>query len=501
MNNKISFAIVGSGTAGLVAALMLRKAFRDADITVISSSQIGIVGVGEGSTEHWKMFMESCDIPVEELIVNSSATHKNGIRFENWTNHTPDYFHSVGGIDEIFANGLYASYMGMIENKQLITSQTSSVGLVTNKIGRQNIHKTVNQFHFDTYQLNDYLMGICFNRMIKFVEGNVDSVNLHSENGTVESVNVNTGTIVDADFWFDASGFSRVIMNSLENTEWESFSPYLLADSAIAFPTESDPNGQIRPYTRARAASSGWMWEIPTQERRGNGYVFSSAHISVDKAIEEAEKISGYKVKDNPRTFKYDAGYLKNQWVKNCVAVGLAGAFVEPLEATSIGSTIILMKSLMQSLSSYTKESEKMQVAYNKMTKETMRNILTMIRLHYISDRRDTQFWIDQSNMPINDELQELIDLWSERPPSRYDSYNQQHLMFQTPHLVHVMQGQGLIPPEPSSIALDRLNIRDIVSAEIDKIRNSRHAHELIDHRVGLMEIKLIDEEYSNGIQ
>ena len=120
MNNKISFAIVGSGTAGLVAALMLRKAFRDADITVISSSQIGIVGVGEGSTEHWKMFMESCDIPTEELIVNSSATHKNGIRFENWTNHTPDYFHSVGGIDEIFANGLYASYMGMIENKQLI---------------------------------------------------------------------------------------------------------------------------------------------------------------------------------------------------------------------------------------------------------------------------------------------------------------------------------------------------------------------------------------------
>jgi tryptophan halogenase len=307
--------------------------------------------------------------------------------------------------------------------------------------------------------------------------------------------------MVDADFWFDASGFSRVIMNSLENTEWESFSPYLLADSAIAFPTESDPNGQIRPYTRARAASSGWMWEIPTQERRGNGYVFSSAHISVDKAIEEAEKISGYKVKDNPRTFKYDAGYLKNQWVKNCVAVGLAGAFVEPLEATSIGSTIILMKSLMQSLSSYTKKSEKMQTAYNKMTKETMRNILTMIRLHYVSDRRDTQFWIDQSNMPINDELQELIDLWSERPPSRYDSYNQQHLMFQTPHLAHVMQGQGLIPPEPSSIALDRLNIRDIVRAEIDKIRNSRHAHELIDHRVGLMEIKLIDEEYSNGIQ
>jgi hypothetical protein len=102
--------------------------------------------------------------------------------------------------------------------------------------------------------------------------------------------------------------------------------------------------------------------------------------------------------------------------------------------------------------------------------------------------------------MPINEELQELIDLWSEKPPSRYDSYNQQHLMFQTPHLVHVMQGQGLIPSGPSSIALDRLNLRSTVNMEIDKMRNSRHAHELVDHRVGLAEIKLIDLEFNNGI-
>jgi tryptophan halogenase len=500
MNNKISFGIVGSGTAGLVAALMLRKTFIDAQITIISSSQIGIIGVGEGSTEHWRQFMEYCNIPTEELIINSSATHKNGIRFENWTNHTPDYFHSVGGIDEIFANGLYASYMGMIEAGNLITSQTSSVGLITNKISRRDIHKTVNQFHFDTNQLNDYLSGLCFNRMIKFVDGTVKSVNIDSEDGSVVSVVTDSEATIEADFWIDATGFSRIIMNSLQNTKWESFSSYLLTDSAIAFPTESDPNGQIRPYTRARASSSGWMWEIPTQERRGNGHVFSSAHTFVDEAIREAELISGYKVVDNPRTFKFDAGYLKNQWTKNCVAVGLASAFVEPLEATSIGSTIIQMKFLMQNIASYNKNSEKMQASYNKTIEQTMRNILTMIRLHYISDRRDSEFWIDQANMPVNEELQELIDVWSERSPSRYDNVNQGHFMFQTPHLAHVMQGQGLIPKEPSAIALDRLGIRDIVNHEIDKMRNSRHGHELVDHRVGLMEIELIDREFDNGI-
>jgi tryptophan halogenase len=497
MNKKLSFCIVGSGTAGLVSALLLRKAFRDAEITIVSSSKIGIIGVGEGSTEHWREFMQQCDIPTGELIENTSATHKNGIRFENWTNHTPDYFHSIGGVDEIYAEGIYATYAGFIEKKQLITSQTSSIGLIQNKIGRKNIHKTVNQFHFDTNKLNEYLSGLCFSRMIKFIDDEVLDINLDAETGEIESIKTNHQGEVFSDFWIDASGFSRTLMTKLGNTSWESFSSYLLCDSAVAFPTPSDPNGQIRPYTRAKAASSGWMFEIPTQERRGNGYVFSSAHISMDEVVDEAEKMTGYKVPESPKVFKFDPGFLKNQWVKNCVSVGLASSFVEPLEATSIGSTLIQMKMLIQNVASYTKKSSKMQLAYNTLIEETMRNILTMMRLHYVSDRDDSLFWRDHANMPINHELKELIDLWSETPPSRYvPSLNGPHLMFHVPHLVHVMQGQGLIPSEPSSIAIDRLNLRQKVTLEMDNFRNSRYNHELVDHREGLLEINNTDEEY-----
>ena len=496
MNKKLSFCIVGSGTAGLVSALLLRKAFTDAEITIVYSSKIGIIGVGEGSTEHWREFMDQCQIPTGELIENTSATHKNGIRFENWTTHTPDYFHSVGGIDELYAEGLYATYAGFIEEKKLITSQTCSIGLVQNKIGRRNMHKTVNQFHFDTNKLNDYLSGLCFLRMIKFVDAEVTDISLDVETGEIESVTTSHQEKVFADFWIDASGFSRTLMTKLGNTEWESFSPYLLCDSAVAFPTPSDPSGQIRPYTRARAASSGWMFEIPTQERRGNGYVFSSAHLSMDEAIKEAETMIGYKAPDSPKVFKFDPGFLKNQWVKNCVSVGLASSFVEPLEATSIGSTLIQMKMLMQHVASYNKKSSKMQLAYNKTIEETMRNILTMMRLHYISDRDDSLFWKDQASMPINEELQDLIDLWSETVPSRYTSLTGTHLMFHVPHLVHVMQGQGLIPSEPSSIAIDRLNLRQKVTLEMDNFRNSRYNHDLVDHREGLLEINNTDEEY-----
>ena len=496
MNKPISIGIVGAGTAGLISALMFRKAFPTSTITIIASSKIGIIGVGEGSTEHWRSFMDACDIPTEELISNTAATHKYGIRYENWSTHTPDYFHSISGVDDIFANGLYATYMGFFEQKQLLTSQTGSVGLVTNKIGRKDIHRTTNQFHFDTFKLNDYLTGLCFNRSIKFIDDTVQNVNIDSEYGVINSVDISGGMTIENDFWIDASGFQRVLMTELNNTEFESFSKYLLCDSAIAFPTESDPNGQIRPYTRARAASSGWMWEIPTQERRGNGYVYSSSHLTENEAIDEAREMSGYDFEAPARSIKFDPGYLKNQWVKNCVAVGLASSFVEPLEASSIGSTILQAKLLIQNIASYTKTSKNMQVVYNKQMTETFRNILTMIRLHYVSNRYDTRFWRDQSSMPINHELQELIGLWEERPPSRYDEYNAMHFMFQTPHLAHVMQGQGLIPAGPSTIALDRLNIRDVVKLEMDLIRNGRHNHELVDHRVGLEEINNTDSEF-----
>jgi tryptophan halogenase len=489
--------IVGSGTAGLIASLILRKAFPYAGITVVSSSQIGIIGVGEGSTEHWKQFMDLCEIPLEEMLVATAATHKYGIRYENWTNHTKDYFHSVGEIDDIYAFGLFSTYMGFIEQGKLLTTQTSSVGLVKDKINRQHLHKSTNQFHFDTNKLNEYFTSLAFNRNIKFVDGIVEDIELDSNLGNIKSVTTKSGDKVSADFWFDASGFSRVLMNKLDANDWVSFGNHLLSNTAIAFPTESDPNGRIRPYTRARAMSSGWMWEIPTQERRGNGYVFCSDFITEDEAIHEAEINAGYKI-ENPRVIKFDAGYLKNTWVKNCCAIGLASSFVEPLEATSIGSTIQQIKQIVPYLASYKPENTASQKHFNAGFTKVMRNILTMIRLHYYSDRNDSPFWQEMSNMPINEELQNLIDLWSERPPSRYDFESTSGELFGSPHLAHVGQGQGIINKDACTRAMYNLNIRDAVFKKMDEYRHNRHAHELVDHATALREISQTDDEWLN---
>ena len=488
-------AIVGSGTAGLIAALLLRRAFPLSDVTIISSSKIGIIGVGEGSTEHWRQFMDICDIPLDEMIIATAATHKYGIRYENWHTKNTDYFHSVGAVDDVFAFGLYGVYMGLLEQERFFTPNTSSVGIVKDKIPRAGLHKSTNQFHFDTFKLNEYFTSLAFKRSIKFVDGEISHVIVNPENGNIDSVKTVQGDEVSASFWFDASGFSRVLMKELKNEEWVSFDKYLLSNSAIPFPTESDPNGRIRAYTRARAASSGWMWEIPTQERRGNGYVFSSDFISVDEAVLEAEKMSGYKI-ENPRLISFDAGYLKNAWIKNCMAIGLASSFVEPLEATSIGSTIQQVKHAIPYLASYAPGHFASQKHFNKGFEKMMRNILTMIRLHYHTDRRDTPFWQAMANMPLNEELQELIELWSERPPSRYDFDNNSGELFQAPHLAHVAQGQGLISKDACTRAMNMMAIREQIFYEIDTMRQNRHNHELVDHATALRELTSTDEEW-----
>lgn len=491
MKQDLDICIVGSGTAGHIAALYLRAAFPSATITNISSSKIGIIGVGEGSTEHWREFMNTCNIPVTELLSMTRATHKYGIRFENWSNQTPDYFHSVSGDEAIFAYGAYATYLGFIDRGKLLTTQTTTVGLTQNKIRRVGLHNNTNQFHFDTFKLNEYFEYLSFDRSIKLIDDEVVEINLDPESGNIQSVQLAKGSEVSADFWIDATGFARVLMTKMGNTEWCSFSEYLLCDSAIAFPTESDPSGEIRPYTRARAASSGWMWEIPTQDRRGNGYVFSSAHMSPDEAANEASVMTGY-TPDSFRQFKFDPGYLKTQWVKNCVAVGLASSFVEPLEATSIGSTIQQIKALIPNLAAYTPNSKHMQQHYNREISGVMKNILTMIRLHYYSDRRDTPFWRDVANMPINEELQNMIDLWTERPPCRYDSPENVYCMFTTAHFMHVAQGQNIFDRDSAGLIIDRLRLREQVRKDMFTRNAERHDHELVDHARSLMEL----EEY-----
>lgn len=483
MVNKI--VICGGGTAGLISALMLRQAFPYIKIDLVYSSDIGIIGVGEGSTEHWRMFMDICQIPTAELIIESKATHKYGIRYINWTNHTPDYFHSISGGDRLQLFGTYLTYNALNENKKLLTNYTSSIGLFNGMVRADNPHMSTNQFHFDTFCLNKYFHKLCSKREVNQIDAKIIDVKINSENGYVESVLLDNNLSLSGDLFIDATGFRRVLMNAIGNTSWKSYSDVLPINKAIPFPSPSSEDGIINNYTKAVALSSGWAWEIPTQERRGNGYAFSDSYINTEQAVEEFSKHLNIKI-ENPRVIDFSPGRLNKQWDKNVISIGLSSSFVEPLEATSIGSTIQQMRSAIQNITGYSLGSSKMQEVHNSKMEVMMENLVSMVRLHYISDREDTHFWKDQKNWKIPKYLSDLLEIWSERPPVDYDISMNNFELFHTAHFWHVAQGQGLISNDLSANILTMFGRREITNNILNDLLLEQSNHGLVSHAESL---------------
>ncbi len=486
INNVV---VVGGGTAGLVTALIIKKSLPKVSVSIIESSNIGIIGVGEGSTEHWRWFMDACGIPLAELIVKTRATHKNGIRFIDWTKHTPDYFHSVSSAQTNTRYNIFGLYNKLISDGKTLTESIAPQALIEDAVPLPNPHNSVNQYHFDTFALNEYLHFLCVQANISIIEGDVLDVCL-SETGDIESLSISDNRIVSADLWIDASGMSRLLMTKLGQSKWVSVAQYLQMNAAIAFPTPSDESGKIHPYTIAKATGNGWMWEIPTQDRRGNGYVYCSDFMTEEQAVEEASLVKNVKV-DSYRAFKFDPGYLDKMWVRNCIAVGLASSFFEPIEATSIGSTIQQARAIVENLSGYEKGSNSIQKFYNQKMDTMIQNIVSMIALHYISDRDDSEMWARQKTKPIPEYLSELLELWKVRPPINSDIPVSGYEMFMVPHFYHVVQGQKLFNPSASDRVLSIFGLEQEVHNEYMNVAIARVSQGKLDHAESLRQIQI----------
>lgn len=484
--NRQTIVIAGSGTAGLVTALTIKNYFQSYEVVVVSSSAKGIIGVGEGSTEHWRHFQDAIGIDVHEMIKHADITHKYGIRYENWTNHTPDYFHSVGGTG-ISAGTFWGGYAHALENDWLLTNTFSWRGLVENKIidSGDKTHFGTNQYHFDTFKLNTFLTNIAKERKVHFIDADITGIGV-DESGFIQHIKVSSPhEYVDGDFFIDATGFHREILSKISDNNFISYRKYLPCDSAIAFPTDPDPSGQIRPYTRARALKNGWMWEIPTQKRRGNGYVFSSDFCTPDEAVKEASEIHGFQV-EPAKILNFKSGYFDTTWKNNCVAVGLAAGFVEPLEATSISTTIQQARLICSYLPTFSRQRTYGIKEYHRVMHSIMENILCMIALHYVSDRDDTEMWKEQQNAERPPLLQHLLELWNARCPEYHDIPSTGFELFGAAHLWHVAQGQGVLNKEVASIQLDAYNSRESSRKFISQVSTELINQKLVDHAEAL---------------
>ena len=336
LNLPKNICVVGGGTAGFVAALILKKAYPSISIQIIESSKIGTIGVGEGSTEHWKEFMDYMGFNKAEMLTKSDATFKAGIMFKDWSKN--DYLQTVEGAYNILAHDYPVLYGKLISDGRLpkdLVEDESWTGNIfwTNDVEEILSEFPVAQFHFNTVKLNDYLHEKAQSLGIKIVDDII--VDVVTDDNGIKSISSKENTY-EADFFIDCTGFKRILLNKL-GAEWESYSKYLKMNRAIVFQTPDEDTYPM--WTLAQAMKYGWMFRIPVWGRKGNGYIFDSNYISADEAQREVEEMLGEGI-DVRKEISFDPGAVKNPWIKNCVAIGLSASFVEPLEATSIGTSI-----------------------------------------------------------------------------------------------------------------------------------------------------------------
>jgi tryptophan halogenase len=357
--------IIGGGTAGWLSALVVNKFWKNSDVTVIESSQIGILGAGEGSTSNFGKMLMMLDIDQKDFFKKTGATVKKGLELINWTTNNETIYHIM--------------------------------------IGEDTRSKTGYAFHFDAKMTAEYLKTIALERGINHIDGTVKNVNI--DNGNVTSVVLESSEVINLDFLFDCSGFARVILGKVYNENWVNYSKYLLLNKAFGFflPQTKEYKFEEKTTTELTSMNCGWMWKVPLQHRWGCGYVFNDTYTTVDDAKKEIEEHLGMEIKIQ-KVFDFNPGSYERSWVNNTIAIGLSYNFLEPLEATSLMLVVMQLKRLIDIDFDETKRDN-----FNKWCQEVTEQNMMFVRYHYLCERNDTPFWKDCTQMPIPDKLEKIL--------------------------------------------------------------------------------------------
>ena len=433
----MKIVIAGGGTAGWLSALFLAKQnlHRDIpayDITLIESDDIPIIGAGEGSTGVLQKVLLSTLRELEgfgeqEFFEKCNTTFKLGIDCIDWNGVGDRFFESLSGtqtsewpLDRDFTIcSKYGKASESSPNEYLWERN------LTPFLKNQNSdsYETGYAYHFDAHKVGEWFKKIALENGIKLQKGTITDTKLNSKNGELDKVILSNGTEIESDFWIDCTGFNRVLSKAV-GSEWVSYSEYLPINSALVYSHQYEEGEVISPATTAWAMPNGWMWQIPTQERLGCGYCYSDKFVSEEQALKELQEVTGRKITPL-RNIKFDSGRLKEVWKKNVLSIGLSSSFLEPLEATSIHSSIIQLVQLTQHHLSPYKE-DMMRESNIKVNNEHFNMMLdefrALIQIHYITKRDDTPFWKYVHNDLKRDPLVErILEICEYRVPNAYD--------------------------------------------------------------------------------
>jgi tryptophan 6-halogenase len=417
------FVILGGGTAGWMAACLLARQWPQHRVTVVESPEIGIIGVGEGSTPQLRAFFKTLGLAEADWMPRCNATYKNGISFHGWSERPgyEGYFHpfhtelDFKTIPAFFHHSrLRRSGFDVDAHPDRFSISAQLAAKRLGPISAQNFPFDVAYgYHFDAtlvgHVLRDHAVGALG---VQHLQRTVQSVDLDAS-GNVAALIAEDGERIEGDFFIDCSGFRAAIIQQALAEPFLPFASNLFNDRAVAMPTAND-EGVIPCETRATALTAGWVWRIPLTNRAGNGYVYSSRHKSADEAETELRAHLGLLNADiEARHLKIKVGRVERSWVKNCLAVGLSQGFIEPLEATALHIVQATVEGFIDAFENggFTNQNEGV---FNRTINDRYEGIRDYIVCHYRVNRRtDSDYWRENAaNQNLSDNLKAVMTSW-----------------------------------------------------------------------------------------
>ena len=476
MSKKI--VIVGGGSSGWMAASYLAKALPNLEsITVVESERIGTIGVGEATFSTLKLFFDFLGLQEPDWMPHCSAAYKLAIRFVNWRSVEGHFYHPFQRFD--MASGVSAGdwwlKLGNAEQQPFDHACFTIPALCDAKRSPRHLDGSVFDekvaayfndsgtppnkklsghgvqypygYHFNASELAQFLQGYAVDRGAQRVVDDVIEVPLR-EDGSIAGVRTKAHGLIEGDLFIDCTGFAGVLINKTLGEPFISFNDTLLNDRAVAIqvPRDIERDG-MNPYTTAHAHNAGWSWNIPLYGRDGTGYVYSSQFIDQEEAEREFRAFLG-PAADNctANHLKMRIGRSRNSWVKNCVAIGLASGFVEPLESTGIFFIQHNIEQLVEHFPRSNEFDQNLVRSFNKSVAECIDGVREFLTIHYVaSDRTDTPYWQATKQVPVPAALEERLRLWKSRLPTSRSIYPLYH-GFEAYSWVVMLLGLGHAP-------------------------------------------------------
>lgn len=449
----VRVVVLGGGTAGWMTAAGLAGLLPGlASVQLVESEDIGIVGVGEATLPHIRGYVERLGIDEAAFMRATHATYKLGIDFRDFGRIGDSYIHPFGSFGEKVADVAFHHYWLELARqgraRPLGDYSLAVAAARANRFAPPAQDESLASTYGYAYQFDATLFGPFmreFGTGIGVVrhEGLVTSVERDGDSGDVLALVLKDGRRVEGDLFIDCSGFRSLLLGGEIGEAWEDWSHWLPCDRAAAMPCAHVPNAPLKPYTTAAGMPAGWRWEIPLQHRMGNGYVFSSSHVSEDAACDAIRESAVGKPLADPRILRFRPGRRARSWSHNVVGVGLASGFLEPLESTSIYLAQMAITYLIELFPQDGRIDPRDRDEFNRLVDMEYDRVRDFLILHYhATERDDSDFWNHVRTMRVPDSLADKLELW--RRTGRIEKYSDG--LFYDASWIAVYLGQGMVP-------------------------------------------------------